>query len=365
MSDEELSSKSNMPDASDNWRLEVYRADHKIGTLTLPEAGFLTVGRGTEYDVVLRDVSIANTKLHLEIEKPQILVKVIEGTVVVDGHIHACGEQFLCDTRKLLMGSLALRFRGVEAQAVTQMGTEGEQPQATTKAHSAMLGNRRLITAVIVASVLTICGVGSWQVLASLRADPPTAESLLRSFIKDADLDQLSVEKDGDDLVVSGTLRSNKERMRLESFLRQQPFRVKQQLVNLEQLKSQLEDVLRVNGIAADVTIDDSGVLQAATQISDAKQIELVRQAVAADVPQLQHWKINNVPSPAAPDKLVREDPGKQVAMVISDEPAHVLTVDQTRYFIGSMLPSGHRIDDIRDGRVFLVKGSTRSELEF
>lgn len=352
--------------------------------MELPNTGLLKLGRDTESDVVLRDSEVGDTVLQLEIERPRISVLVVSGKVIAGETTYTLDEKFNCNGQVLCVGKLRLYFDGIQSDAelttenASVTGTRnsadpvdtgidsllpGEREQGKS-ADTAWTGRGRWVGASLLGSAVLVLSIISWQVYASLTQQQPSPELQVQSFISDAGLDRLSVERDAEGLVLVGTLSSNAEQMQVESFLRSQPFDIRQDFLVLEQLRAQLEDVFRINGIGAKVTLDKEGVLQVATQVSDQKRLDEVRQAVAADIPQLKRWKINNV-KPAAPIQPIPEDPDKRVAMVISDEPAHVLTVDQTRYFIGSLLPSGHRIKDIKKGRVVLSKGDMTSELEF
>ena len=49
----------------------------------------------------------------------------------------------------------------------------------------------------------------------------------------------------------------------------------------------------------------------------------------------------------------------------VPGESPYVVTADGTRYFVGGLLPTGHRIEAIDAHRVQLAKDGQRSELSF
>lgn len=369
------------------WAVSAYRNDVLIGSMSLPSSGLLTIGRSSDHDVVLRDLSATDAVLQLSVDRPQIGITVLSGQITVGENTYSNGAQFMCDDQTILMSEVGLKFSGLA------LGTSDSLPEAlvaqSVAASADITDDReysdtaaqvglhepnepvapwfnqgRLVGGSLVACALVFLSIGSWQVLASLSQQQPAPEAVVQAFLVENELAGLDLQSSTSGLVLSGTLKTNEQRMQVERFLREQAFATKQQFVVLEQLQSQLVDVFRINGVAAIVTFDESGVLQAATAVADEQQLDIVRQAVGIDMPQLKNWNINNV-APPVQEAKIPEDPGKRVAMVVSDEPAYVLTQDQTRYFIGSMLPTGHQITNIKEGRVFLTKDDTTSELEF
>lgn len=374
------------------WTLSAYRNDVLIGSMPLPSSGLLTVGRSSDHDVVLRDLSATDAVLQLSIDRPQIGITVLSGQIIVGEETHSSGAQFMCDDQALQMSEVRLTVSGLAlvesksspkalasqtlaASVDIHSNTDAQESeskdcsapagvQSNNDAVSPWFSKGQLVGTSLVACAVVFLGIGSWQVFASLDQQQAAPEAVVQAFLVENELAGLNLESSATGLVLHGTLESNEQRMQVERFLREQAFATKQQFVVLEQLQSQLEDVFRINGVAANVSLDPSGVLQAATEVADERRLDVVRQAVSIDMPQLKNWNINNV-APRVQEKKKPVDPGKRVAMVVSDEPAYVLTQDQTRYFIGSMLPTGHQIDNIEDGRVFLIKDDEMSELEF
>jgi type III secretion protein D len=61
----------------------------------------------------------------------------------------------------------------------------------------------------------------------------------------------------------------------------------------------------------------------------------------------------------------VVDDPNKRIASLVPGELAYLVTADGARYFIGAMLPTGHRITQIEHSRVTLERDGQRSTLTF
>jgi len=68
------------------------------------------------------------------------------------------------------------------------------------------------------------------------------------------------------------------------------------------------------------------------------------------------------LPLPMPP---ISDDPGKRIASLITSEPAYLVTADGSRYFVGALLPSGHRVARINPGSVTLELHGQQTTLNF
>ena len=132
-------------------------------------------------------------------------------------------------------------------------------------------------------------------------------------------------------------------------------------------LAERVTDVFRVNGIEAEVRSLSAGEAVVETQVVDTDGLARIEARVLEDVPQLRSLALENVPPPPAAEveRAPPHDPGKRVSLVVATEPAHVVTEDRSRYFVGATLPSGHRIAAIEENVVHLEKGGVTTELQF
>ena len=68
------------------------------------------------------------------------------------------------------------------------------------------------------------------------------------------------------------------------------------------------------------------------------------------------------LPPPMAP---LPDDPGKRIASLVPGEPGYLVTADGSRYFVGAVLPSGHRVTAIAQQRVTLERDGQSQTLNF
>jgi type III secretion protein D len=99
---------------------------------------------------------------------------------------------------------------------------------------------------------------------------------------------------------------------------------------------------------------------------ADAAALARAGQTARRDVAGLRELVVRNEPpAPAPQDRPVADDPGKRVAAIVPGDSPYVATADGTRYFIGALLPTGHRVEAIEPHRVVLSRDGRESELDF
>lgn len=228
-----------------------------------------------------------------------------------------------------------------------------------------------LYATVIVASAMAALTFNSWQ--GGHHYERTVAYAPLESHLADEGFGHLQVDRSRGNTIVTGYVPSRQQALNLAQIIETNDEVVLNRVSVDEEVKDQIEDVLRVNGISALVESLGNGAFVANTQLSNASKLESLQSMIETDVPQIASFSINNqLPVPPldevvhdAEKDLVQMDSGKRVVLVNSESPAYVVTTDQSRYFIGSVLPGGYRITSILDGRVLLDKQGKTTELKF
>jgi type III secretion protein D len=102
------------------------------------------------------------------------------------------------------------------------------------------------------------------------------------------------------------------------------------------------------------------------TALADPAPLAGIERLVRRDVPGLHSLQPINEPPRHTPSPIpALDDPGKRVASIVAGAEPYVVTVDGTRYFVGAMLPTGHRIELIDGSRVELEREGERSAIVF
>jgi len=80
----------------------------------------------------------------------------------------------------------------------------------------------------------------------------------------------------------------------------------------------------------------------------------------------LDQLVVRNTARPLPPPMpAMSDDPGKRISSLVTSEPAYLVTADGSRYFIGALLPSGHRVTRIGAGSVTLEIHGQQTSLNF
>jgi type III secretion protein D len=199
--------------------------------------------------------------------------------------------------------------------------------------------------------------------------EPPTpaqqaqrAEALLRS----AGLTAVAVSAEDGRIVVDGYLATDAERTRAEQLLAQQGLQpVMRAWVNQTVVKA-VHDVYRVNGVMAEVQGIGPGAVRVQTALADPTPLPGIESTVRRDVQGLSRLDTLNQPPAHVPSPVpALSDAGKRVAAVVAGAEPYVVTADGTRYFVGALLPTGHRILAIDGSRVQLEREGQSSALVF
>jgi type III secretion protein D len=167
--------------------------------------------------------------------------------------------------------------------------------------------------------------------------------------------------------VVRGEVATNAQRESLQRTLAQAGLAdVPVEVVTGEQVVDAVADVYRVQGVAARAQWDGGGQVTVQAHEADAAALARAGQTARRDVAGLRELVVRNEPpAPAPQDRPVADDPGKRVAAIVPGDSPYVATADGTRYFIGALLPTGHRVEAIEPHRVVLSRDGRESELDF
>jgi type III secretion protein D len=188
------------------------------------------------------------------------------------------------------------------------------------------------------------------------------AEALLRS----AGLTAVSVAAEDGRIVVDGYLDTDAQRTRAEQLLAAQGMQpVMRAWVNQTVVKA-VHDVYRVNGVMAEVQGTGPGAVCTRTALADPTVLAGIERTVQRDVQGLSRLDAVNQAPPHVPSPVpALADAGKRVAAVVAGAEPYVTTADGTRYFVGALLPTGHRILAIDGSRVQLEREGHQSALVF
>ena len=349
-------------------RLDVESGPQQGASHWLNTGDDVVIGNRLEHQLVLRDPSLAGVVIRIGAVDGGASLGVLEGSIRLDDDmLSAPTQRALIDGARLQLGDTLLRLTcpGGRSTPLTESAGEHGDTGRSSSATRSGYRNRGVMACMTIA--LLGLAISSQGALLEPRR-PAVLEPSLEHLLGQAGYERLRVDASRHPVIVEGFLHSRQQARQLELLLRAHRDVVRNRVQVGETVAEQVTDIFRLNGIAADVQVPTEGFALVTTRVPDESVLRPVVEQARRDLAVLTELTVTNTPPPvaAAPAPAAqRVLPGKRVAMVVSDKPAHVVTEDRSRYFVGSLLPSGHRIAAIADGKVLLAKGDTQTELEF
>ncbi|HEU5296756.1 MAG TPA: hypothetical protein VFU71_18385, partial [Burkholderiaceae bacterium] len=167
-------------------------------------------------------------------------------------------------------------------------------------------------------------------------------------------------------MALRGRLPSEAARQKLDARLLELGVQPRIDVVVDETVAREVAEVFRVNGIAVKATVTAPGRIDAEAAERDPERLARAEEVVRRDVRGLEQLAVRNTAKPLPPPMPpISDDPGKRIASLITAEPAYIVTADGSRYFVGALLPSGHRVTRINPGSVTLELHGQQTTLNF
>jgi type III secretion protein D len=190
--------------------------------------------------------------------------------------------------------------------------------------------------------------------------------ALATRALQASDFNSLSLQKANDgQLELSGRLATQAQRAHLDQWLQQKGLKPRLAVRVDEQLARDVTDVFRLHGIVAKAQVLENGAVQVQAQERDAGKLQRAEQAARRDVAGLSTLQVDNQPRGRANVRAaLPDDPGKRVTAVVADtDLPYLVTADGSRYFVGALLPSGHRVMHIAESAVTIERDGQLSKL--
>ena len=137
--------------------------------------------------------------------------------------------------------------------------------------------------------------------------------------------------------------------------------------IESQDIENSVTDVFRTYGLDAQASSMRTGVVRVKTTSTNTKKILAAQASAKADVYGLKKL-IVDYDQPVSekietPKKVANKAADQEIRMIVIGNPTYVVAENQTRYFKGSKLPTGHRVADIQKGLVVVEKNGVKTEL--
>jgi type III secretion protein D len=328
-------------------------------------------------DVVLREEGVAPVRVRVTVDMRDAMLEVLEGEVQLGGEMLTAGAQAAWGMHAPLKigGSMVAfgragnpKWPGAAASAPHEEPAEDSTPPVARKPRTPLSRRPEVWLAAMGGLVLLICGAAFGTAL--LAAPPPTetvAPPPLAVALRGSEFStlQAGTRKDGK-LELHGRLDSEELRSRLDSWLAERQLTPAIDVQVDETLVRNVTETFRVNGVSVQAQVLGAGMVSVEAADPSADHLARAEEVVRRDVRGLTKLVVRNtVQAAKKPLPPMAEDPGKRIASLVAGDPAYLVTADGSRYFVGSMLPSGHRVAAIGSSSVTLEHDGEKTTLNF
>lgn len=349
----------------------------------------ITIGSELDSDIVLRDPTFAGRQFRLDTGTMPAKFEVLAGEAELLGRQVGVGDNIDWPPYVYLrVGSTTLAYGEMYSPQWADVLQFGGDPSSDESAQlhlyaepsiysrekqtSPQTSNRSgIATWLVVAGIglfgLTM-GVSAFNGAQMAGATPPMLmQPDVATVLEKSEFSALEVEEpEAGKFTIHGYLETQEQRARLERLLAEARGVSRLQVSVGEQLATAVRDVYRVNGVAAEVQAQGPGIVLVKTAEANLGQLRRVETITMRDIAGLHKIVAENKsPRPPAKSKRTADDPGKRIASLVPGDPAYLVTTDGARYFVGAMLPTGHKISAISDQQVLLDKDGITTTLRF
>jgi len=329
---------------------------------------------GDGADIVLREPAAAPTRVRISATTPHAILEVLQGEVQLGDETLRAGAQALWPMNApLRIGAQVVAFGHACVDDWPSPNATATTPTAPAEAPApAPLPLRRRVEvwlAAMGAGVMLACGAAFWvahAAAAPVKASTPGIAEWSNA-LRGSEFAALQFVQAGDGRVtLRGRLPTDAARLKLDAWLQGLGVQARVDVVVDEALAREVSEVFRVNGVAVNTTVAGPGRIAADAAERDADRLARAEEVVRRDVRGLDQLAVRNSAKPLPPPMPpISDDPGKRIASLITAEPAYIVTADGSRYFVGALLPSGHRVTRIDPGAVTLELRGQQTTLNF
>lgn len=346
----------------------------------------LLIGHALDNDIILRGKGTSGISIALDIADDQARLRVISGEVMLLGRpISESQEAILPPYLPVQIGEFAIAIGGESSERWDEASRLGlrlvsadSNPPATERASlaqrvsarlhplSKQMPSRTLGIALLILTGLILIGLALiapvTDAIRSERHSPRTVQNALGI----AGFSSVKVTRDSasQTIIVSGLVGSSDDVVRLRALLAEQFPGAIADVSTPESLASSATDILQNNKVDAEARAGRGGAI---TVISEYLPIDRQNELTALlkqDLPALKTVKFQMDGRRGDRDlQYFFSSTSNGLATFVDGNPGYIVTQDQTRWFVGSVVPTGHKIIAIGGGRIVFERNGLIEEL--
>jgi type III secretion protein D len=334
-------------------------------------------GQGAGADIVLREERIAPARVRVQAELTQATLEVLAGEVQLGEQTLSVGQRATwLPHAPLKIGSSVVAFgrAGVDdwkpSAAIEGLAADAAADLATPPPVATPLRRRAEVwLATMGTSVLLACLGTLWiaHVAAAPAPATPDAAVALVNALHGSEFASLEANRAADGrITLRGRVSTQAQRALLDAWLSERRFAPTIEVWVDEAVAHDVTEVFRVNGVAVRTQLAGSGRIAAEAAEPNPEKLNRAAEVVRRDVRGLLALEVRNTAKPAPPPAVpLTDDPGKRIASLVPGDLPYIVTADGSRYFLGALLPSGHRVMQIAKGSLTLELNGQQLSLNF
>lgn len=342
----------------------------------LDDNATFTISGKMDTDVVFRDPTINEERLNLITRNNEVFVQVMSGNVEIQGKIVSSGNLVkIPEYAKIKIGETTFsygRHVGAAWHEIVEYVSNIELASSAKSKHFNIITSRQLV---FLLSLLVIISLVTILVYININKNSENVAiisqiDVLKSDLEDNGIYSLDVSRtESGQLTITGFLMTNKEKSTVESIVDDHKLSVLLDVFTGDNLAKEVEELYRVNGVDADVKVLKYGSVIVTTEYKDKSLLEKLKHIALSEISHLNELDteyigtINRAENIESSNSFDKDE--KRITMVVSGLPAYIMTHDQSKYYIGAILPSGHKIIAIQDKKVTIEKNGNTTTLEF
>ena len=335
----------------------VLSGTHRDAVFVLGSEDLLVVGSAESCDIFLTDAGVAQRHATLSLQGRSPSIRALDGTLTVnDQPVAPSARVVLQPGAEIALGESGVKLRlaghsekpTAPAADKTSTSKAAETAANPSKQKSPL---RRASLAALALLVPLAAGVLALEKFtpaaspANAAAQPsetPTIETLLA---QENLAGKVTVSKTSYGLMLSGVLDRDAA-AQLQAALPSIGKRVINSTVTQQELVEQVREVFRTRGYEVSATYLDKGRVRIDNLDENNARVQRAADEVRSDVAQLAALVLVS-PTEAQPPARVpsyEAGRGERPSVQIDADTAYLSTISGSRYFVGSVLPSGHTV---------------------
>lgn len=349
---------------------------------------YLRVGHGLDNDIVLRGQGTSGISLLLDLADDQARVRVTSGEISLLGRpIGVDEEAILPPYVPLQIGEFAVAIGGdveerwEEAERIGQSITVQHTDDHAAEPERAGLAERISTRLYPVRDHFANRSSGMWflallgVLLLGFAAITPITDAIrselysprsVKATLSATGFTGLKVTRDvaSETLIISGAVSSDSEAMRLRKLMADKFPGALIDISTPASLAAAATDILRNNKVDAEARPGRSGAIRIVTEyLPQDRQIELTA-LLKRDLPALKNVEYQMDNRRGDRDLQYFFSTSRSgLATYVDGNPGYIVTQDQARWFVGSVVPTGHKILGISGGRIIFERQGLIEEL--